>query len=46
MPAPFYVDDWSVIYGLPPLIPDPLMMVVNRLGGQRSDPSLLQRDVT
>lgn len=24
------VDGWSVIYGLGPLIPDPLMMVVNR----------------
>lgn len=24
-----YMDGWSVIYGLGPLIPDPLMMVVN-----------------
>lgn len=24
-----YMDGWSVIYGLGPLIPDPLMTVVN-----------------
>lgn len=29
MPALSDVDGWSVIYGLGPLIPDPLMMVVN-----------------
>lgn len=29
MPALSYMDGWSVIYGLGPLIPDPLMMVVN-----------------
>lgn len=29
VPALSDVDGWSVIYGLGPLIPDPLMMVVN-----------------
>lgn len=29
MAALSYVDGWSVIYGLGPPIPDPLMMVVN-----------------
>lgn len=29
MLAPFYVVGCSVIYGPGPLIPDPLMMVVN-----------------